>query len=615
MARIIRRNINYLNKDFTGFRQSLIDFSKTYFPTSYNDFTEASPGMMLMEMSAYVGDVLSFYLDNQTQETFTQFARQNKNLFELAYMFGYKPKVTSVASVELEVSQVVPATATGSVPNFDYALLIGPNSTVASNAGGPDFLIEDSIDFSYSSSLDPTEIEVYEQAGGQTVSFLLTKRVKAISSTINSTTVSVGDVPQEFFTATIEDANIVGILDVFDNQGRRWYEVPYLGQELIYDSIKNTNPNDPNNYLNKGEAPYLLKTRQVANRFTTRFTNSGSLQLQFGAGKSTDTTEEVIPNPENVGLGLTFEKDKLTTAYSPTNFIFTNTYGIAPTGTLTVRYLTGGGVDANVPSNTLTTLTGNINFQKTGLSNSDVYFTSLSTTNPAAASGGQDGDTINEIRQNILSNYSSQQRTVTADDYLVRALSMPPKYGDIAKAYITQTNLESVLPGEIPSSLSLYILTFDNAGKLTTASSTLKQNLQTYLSQHRVIGDSISIKDGFIVNIGIEFEIVVLPEYNNNRVLTNCIRAIQNQFNINRWQINQPILLKDLSILLDSIVGVQTVKNVQIVNKVGVSLGYSQYAYDIEGATINNVVYPSLDPMIFEVKNPNSDIKGRVVPM
>jgi hypothetical protein len=615
MARIIRRNINYLNKDFTGFRQSLIDFSKTYFPTSYNDFTEASPGMMLMEMSAYVGDVLSFYLDNQTQETFTQFARQNKNLFELAYMFGYKPKVTSVASVELEVSQVVPATATGSVPNFDYALLIGPNSTVASNAGGPDFLIEDSIDFSYSSSLDPTEIEVYEQAGGQTVSFLLTKRVKAISSTINSTTVSVGDVPQEFFTATIEDANIVGILDVFDDQGRRWYEVPYLGQELIYDSIKNTNPNDPNNYLNKGEAPYLLKTRQVANRFTTRFTNSGSLQLQFGAGKSTDTTEEVIPNPENVGLGLTFEKDKLTTAYSPTNFIFTNTYGIAPTGTLTVRYLTGGGVDANVPSNTLTTLTGNINFQKTGLSNSDVYFTSLSTTNPTAASGGQDGDTISEIRQNILSNYSSQQRTVTADDYLVRALSMPPKYGDIAKAYITQTNLESVLPGEIPSSLSLYILTFDNTGKLTTASSTLKQNLQTYLSQHRVIGDSISIKDGFIVNIGIEFEIVVLPEYNNNRVLTNCIRAIQNQFNINRWQINQPILLKDLSILLDSIVGVQTVKNVQIVNKVGVSLGYSQYAYDIEGATINNVVYPSLDPMIFEVKNPNSDIKGRVVPM
>jgi hypothetical protein len=615
MAKIYRRNINYLNKDFQGFRNSLINYAQTYFPTSYNDFTEASPGMMLMEMSAYVGDVLSFYLDNQTQETFTQFARQTKNLFELAYMFGYKPKVTSVASVELEVSQVIPATATGSIPNFDYALFIQPNATVKSNVGGPSFLIEDAIDFSYSSSLDPTEVEVYEQAGGQTVSFLLTKTVKAISATINSTTINTGNTPQEFYTTTINNNNIIGILDMTDANNNPWFEVPYLGQELVYTSVKNTNPNDPNNYLNKGDVPYLLKTTQVANRYTTRFIDSGSLQIQFGAGKSTDTTEEVLPNPENVGLGLTFEKDKLTTAYSPTNFIFTNTYGIAPTGLLTVRYLTGGGVSANVPSNTLTTLTGNISFQKTGLSNSDVYFNSLTVNNRFAASGGQDGDTISEIRQNIISNYSSQQRTVTADDYLVRALSMPPKYGDIAKAYITQTNLESVLPGEIPSSLSLYILTFNNTGKLTTASSTLKQNLQTYLSQHRVIGDSISIKDGFVVNIGIEFEIVVLPEFNNNQILNTCISRLKNQFLTSRWQINQPIMLKDISILLDRVPGVQTVKNVYITNKVGASLGYSQYAYDIEGATINNVVYPSLDPMIFEVKYPNTDIKGRVVPM
>jgi hypothetical protein len=615
MAKIYKRNINYLNKDFSQFRAQLVNYAQTYFPTSYNDFSEASPGMMLMEMSAYVGDVLSFYLDNQTQETFTQFARQEKNLFELAYMFGYKPKVTSVATVNLSVSQVVPATTTGSNPDFNYALLIQPNAVVSSNAGGSNFLIEDAIDFSYSSSLDPTEIEVYEAAGGETVSFLLTKTVRAISSTINTTNISAGNVPQEFFTTTIDNDNIIGILDVLDDEGNKWYEVPYLGQELVYDSIKNTNPNDPNNYQNSGNVPYLLKTKQVANRFTTRYVNSGSLQIQFGAGKSTDTTEEVIPNPENVGLGLTFEKDKLTAAYSPTNFIFTNTYGVAPTGNLTVRYLTGGGVSANVPSNTLTTLNGVISFQKTGLSNSDVYFDSLSVNNYVAASGGQDGDTIEEIRQNILSNYSSQQRTVTADDYLVRALSMPPKYGDIAKAYITQTNLESVLPGEIPSSLSLYILTFNNAGKLTTASSTLKQNLQTYLSQNRVIGDSISIKDGFIVNIGVDFEIIVLPEYNNNQVLTQCITALQTYFAINNWQMNQPILLKDLSILLDKIPGVQTVKNVYITNKVGTSLGYSQYAYDIEGATINNVVYPSLDPMIFEVKYPDTDIKGRVVPM
>lgn len=611
----IKRNINYLNRDFTQFRAQLVNYAQTYFPTSYSDFTEASPGMMLMEMSAYVGDVLSFYLDNQTQETFTQFARQTQNLYDLAYMFGYKPKTTSVATVNLEVSQIVPATTTGSSPDFSYALLINPNAVVSSPTLDANFLIEDAIDFSHSSSLDPTLVEVYEAAGGETVSFLLTKTVRAISATINTATINAGSIPKEFFTATINSSNIIGILDMVDSTGNEWYEVPYLGQELIYESVKNTNPNDPNNYLNNGDVPYLLKTKQVANRFTTRLINSGSLQIQFGAGKSTDTTEEVIPNPENVGLGLTFEKDKLTSAYSPTNFIFTNTYGVAPTGNLTVRYLTGGGVNANVPSNTLTNINGNITFQQTGLTNSDVYFNSLRVNNLVAASGGQNGDTTQEIRQNILSNYSSQQRTVTADDYLVRALSMPPKYGDIAKAYITQTNLENVLPGEIPSSLSLYILTFRNDGTLTTASSTLKQNLQSYLSQYRVIGDSISIKDGFVINIGVEFEIVVLPEYNNNRVLNSCISSLRTYFQINNWQMNQPIMLKDLFILLDKIPGVQTVKNVYITNKVGVSLGYSKYAYDIEGATINNVVYPSLDPMIFEVKYPNSDIKGRVVPM
>ena len=359
-----RKNIQYINRDFSELRASLVDYAKTYFPTTYNDFTPTSPGMMFMEMAAYVGDVLSFYLDNQVQETYLQYARQTNNLYELAYMFGYKPNVTQVATAPITFYQQVPAILSGSttyVPDFDYALFINQNAQVKSVTNpNISFLIEDPIDFSVSSSGDPTEISIFSTSGGNPTYFLLKKTRKSISSTINTTQFSFG-APQQFSTVEINAEKIIGILDVFDTDSNEWYEVDYLAQDAVYDSIKNTNPNDPNLSQYQGDTPYLLKLAQVQRRFITRFINSGSLQIQFGAGTATDTDEEIIPNSDNVGLGLPFEKTKLTTAYSPSNFIFTRTYGIAPSQTnLTVRYLTGGGVEANVPSNDLTNLVADI---------------------------------------------------------------------------------------------------------------------------------------------------------------------------------------------------------------------------------------------------------------
>ena len=407
---------------------------------------------------------------------------------------------------------------------------------------------------------------------------------------------------------------IVGILDVIDSDSNEWYEVDYLAQETIYDSIKNTNPNDPN-FSTAGDTPYLLKLKKVQRRFATRFIDSGSLQLQFGAGTSSDTDETVVPNPDNVGLGLPFERQKLNTAYSPSNFIFTKTYGIAPSNTtLTVRYLTGGGATANTPANTLTRISGDIKFLKNNLPTptANYIFASLAVNNASAADGGGDGDTIEEIRQNASANFSTQLRNVTSDDYLVRVLSMPAKYGAIAKAYVETTKAQNISVGETNSILDLYALSYNADKTLRVPSTALKQNISTYLSQYRMINDVVNIKDGFIINIGVNFEIIVLPDYNNNEVLVNCITALKNYFAIDNWQINQPILLRDLNILLDKIEGVQTVNKVEIVNKVGENLGYSKYAYDTKAATINNVVYPSLDPSIFEVKYPNTDIIGRV---
>ena len=613
------KNINYLAKDFTVLKQQLIDYARTYFPNTYNDFTPSSPGTMFIDMAAYVGDILSFYLDNQIQENFLQYAREESNLLTLAYMLGYKPKVTSPAGVELTFYQQVPAKLSGSVyvPDFDYALKLAENASIGSTlTGTPSFLVQDPVDFSFSSSLDPTVVSVFQITSNQPSRYLLTKNRKAISATINTTTFTFGS-PQQFPTVEINDTDIIKVLDITDSQGNIWYEVDYLGQETIYESLQNVNTNDPNFSADQTQAPYLLQLKTVPRRFVTRFKDSNTLQLQFGAGTVADFDEQVTPNPDNVGIGLPFEQDKLNVAYSPNNFMFTDSYGIAPSNTtLTVRYLTGGGVSANVQVGTLNTLSnGNLNFLQSNLNavTAQDIFNSFAVDNLIAASGGGDGDSIEEIRQNSMAQFSSQLRTVTQDDYLVRALSLPSQYGQIAKVFTTPQKASEITANEKITSLDLYVLAYNNQKQLEAPSTTLKNNLKTYLSQYRMINDTVSIKNGFIINIGVNFDIIVLPNFNSNEVIAACIVALQAYFNIDNWQINQPIILRDLFNILDRVQGVQTVKNIEIVNKAGANLGYSQFGYDIQGATVNNIIYPSIDPSIFEVKYPNSDIIGRVV--
>ena len=621
----LNRNITYTNRDFNTFRNALIDYSKTYFPNTFNDFTPDSTGMLFIEMASYVGDVLSFYLDNQIQETFIQYARQEKNLFDLAYMLGYRPKVTTAATVDVALyqqlpakTQAVPGGGTSYVPDFDYTLKIPNNFQITSNENASvKFITEDVCDFSVSSSQDPTDISIYSLNGSNPDRFLLKKTRKAISGTINSTTATFG-APSKYPVVDINASNVINVLDVFDSDGNEYYEVLNLAQDTVFTTKINASYTDPNAV--QDDAPNLLNLKQVQRRFTTRFLNSTQLQLGFGAGTVSDNDENLVPNPDNVGTGLAFSKDKLTTAYSPLNFMFTDTYGIAPANTtLTVRYLTGGGLQSNVASGTLTNFNNSdIVFVNPNIADSalaDTIFNSVATNNILAADGGQGADTIDEIRQNALGNFQNQLRTVTQQDYLIRALSMPSNIGTIAKAYIQPTKVAEYQLGELPTILDMYVLSYNSQKQLRTASSTLKQNLKTYLSEYRMVNDSIKIKDAYIINITCNFDIIVLPNFNNNTVILNCINELAEYFNIDNWNINQPILLNSLSILLDKVEGVQTVKKVEVNNISGASLGYSNYSYDLKSATNNGVIYPSVDPMIFELKYPQSDITGKVVPL
>tara|TARA_R110000744_G_scaffold374092_1_gene486668 strand:+ start:412 stop:2307 length:1896 start_codon:yes stop_codon:yes gene_type:complete len=609
---LLNKDISYINRDFNDIKSQLINFSQTYFPNTYTDFSPSSPGMMFIEQTSYISDVLSFYLDNQIQETYLQYARQTDNLYDLAYMFSYKPKATGLATVDLDFYQQVPSKVEGVtiVPDYNYALIVGDN-TVSTTKNGQAFIIGDSIDFTVSSSTDPTTVSISQVTNNEPTYYLLKKTRRASSGIINTISSTMGNY-QQFPTVEIEAANIGNILDIFDSDGNQYYEVDYLAQDLVFDNIQNTNTNDPNNFQN-GDAPYLLKTKSTNNRFITRFLNETTLQIQFGAGEALQIDEQITPNPDNVGIGLPFGQSKLTTAYSPTNFVFTNTYGTAPSNTtLTIRYVTGGGTVSNVDSNLITTVDSiNTQFKNSNLTNptlAQFIFNSFAVNNPNAASGGGDGDTIEEIRQNSLSNYNTQLRNVTADDYYIRALSMPPKFGVIAKAFTTKPS-----PKDPDTILDLYVLSYNQNNDLVSPSSTIKSNLQTYINQYRMLGDTINIKDGFVINIECNFEIITLPNFVGSDVLARCITSLQGYFNINNWQINQPIILREISILLDNIAGVQTVQSIIINNKAGTNSGYSEYAYDINSATQSGIIYPSLDPSIFEVKYPNTDIKGRIV--
>jgi hypothetical protein len=603
--------ISYLNKTFGDFKNNLINYTKTYFPTTYNNFSDANPGALFIDLASYVGDVSSFYLDTQVQENFLLYAKEKPNLYALSYMFGYRPKVSYASNVIIDIYQQIPKKLiiTSAEPDYTYAIIMPENTILTSASTGIKFLTIETLDFNDKSN---TEITLIDNDY-----FLLKKSVKAISAEIKTTTLNFATL-QKFAISTITDNNILQILDTTDSQGNKWYEVPYLAQSSILN--RKTNPNATSDGV-----PYLTNYQRVARRYVSRFLSDGTLQLEFGAGIAQSTDSIILPNPDNIQLGLVPGISGLINNYNKATPFFTQEYGLAPFGNLTIRYLVGGGIQSNVPSNDITII------DKTGLRFSsnitgqipDYVKNSVVSTNPLPATGGRSGDEIEEIRNNALYAYQSQLRAVTREDYMIRALSLPTDFGSIAKVYVTQDAAQEVLPtptvstmeGRNPLSLDMYILGYNSSKNLIPASTTLKQNLAAYINQYRMVTDAVNIKDAFYINIGINFDIIIKSGFNNNDVITNCITVLKDFFNINNWNINQPIIISDIVAILLQVNGVQSTTKIEIINKYdNTGLTYSQYGYDISGATRQGNIYPSLDPSIFEVRYPNTDIQGRVVP-
>jgi hypothetical protein len=598
-----QKNISYLNKNFLQYKASLIEFAKNYFPNTYTDFSEASPGTMFIEMASYVGDVLSFYTDNQIQENFVLTAKEKENLLNMAYSLGYRPKSSYASVTTVDFYQRVPIS--GGQPNLDYALIIPENTSLKSVSAGVDFLTLDKIDFSQTSSVD---ITLYDSNN-----YLFKKSVKAISATVKNQNFSFG-APVKFNSIEINDPNFIQILQVTGSDASNWYEVPYLAQSNVINKTTNTGPSS-------NQVPYLLSYLETPNRFVSRIRTDDVVEMQFGSGMYVNDNDDIIiPTPDNIQLGLvpSVDTSDLVNNYNKAAVFYTKQYGTVPSNiSLNVQYLSGGGVQSNVPANDITVINSNAGINAVNPIYNTVSLATLIANNPIPATGGRSGDTVEELRLNTLNAFSAQLRAVTKDDYMNRALSMPSEFGTISKVYVEQASALSVNTGNDPLidnnplALSMYVLAYNSNKKLENATLDLKMNLKEYMEPFRMVTDAITIKDAFYINLGLSFDITVIPGLSNNQILTDCITALSKYFNIDNWQVNQPIILSNVNNILLQIKGVQSVVKIEFTNKSGGD--YSPYSYDVSGAIQNGILYPSLDPSIFEIRYHDLDIQGRVV--
>jgi len=622
------KDINYTGRDFSSLRENLMEFAKTYFPTVYKDFNEASPGMMFLESVAYVGDVMGYYTDAAFKESLLPYAEEKNQIYNIAQFMGYTPRLISPSITEIKFSQELPArTDDESQPDYDYATNIKESTRVISPAQGVEFRLLSDCNFKVDQG--DTIIDRSEWSSTNKY-FRLYKKVKAVSGFTKEETFTFGS-PEKYSKIVLAEENITDIISITDSDGNTWHEVPFLAQDTIFSEFQNLDENDSSLTSYDSTNPYIVKRLKTSKRFRTYVRADSKTELRFGSGIQVTPDEELIPNPDTVGSNLPGSPSKLGIAFDPNNFTSTRAYGEAPSNvTLTVTYAYAGGSAHNVRSGDINSFSSKVlspftaNLDSTKLTR---VKNSLNLINEEPASGGMDAESVEEIKQNALAYFQAQSRMVTRDDIVTRIYALPDRYGNISKAYVVQDEQISDTVGFINNQfgLNIYLLGYDKNRKLTNLNSVSKQNLKTYLGRFRMLTDAYNIKNAYIVNIGVKFDILVKRGYNKSEVLLRSVNKMKEYFNIDNWQINQPIIIAEvLGVLLkvEGVLGVEKPSdgnplgtNIVFENKYDTTKGYSGNVYDLSDPMVmkNGIIYPSKDPSIFEVKYPSTDIVGRVI--
>ena len=651
-------NINYTSKDFSSLKADLIQYTKAYFPDTYKDFNETSPGMMLIELASYVGDVLSYYIDYNYKESLLTTATERKNVIRLAEFLGYKTTPITPSIVKLTVTQEVDAV--GGLP--DYGSI--PTTARTIDSGLQVSSTEDSslifetlgeIDFTISGSPDTPAPEIIGRDDtGIANRYRLTRHVNAVSGETKTKSFTITN-PTKFLELDLGETNVVEILNVVDSSQAKYFEVDYLAQDRILKEIHYSNdPNrvtgysDPTQPLSGGNQmsvdvsiPYTLEYIKTNKKFVRKVDPvTNNTKLQFGNGLYRFN----ISGSSSAGLFSTIEQQGMSVSGVPStvinsaiNNLTTNNslnLGETPANTIiTVTYRVGGGANSNAQAGELTNLVSSVS--------------GISVTNTEPASGGTDGETITEIKENAKTFFASQLRCVTREDYQARILNLPAKFGNIAKAQVVRLN-------DI-SGLKIYTLSYDQRRKLTQTPLLVLNNLRLYLEQFRMINDALDfgfdlntvdpsdaeydntkIFSGYKINFGVFFEAVADRRFNKTEVKLDVISCIRDFFVIDKMQFGQAINLNELRYEIlgkEGVIGLPTLKIFQSTANLGNEFsgtervlcsfdaeGISQgtetgygFKYSFEGALQNDIIRPSVTPAVFELREPNNDIYGRVI--
>ena len=589
--------INYLSRDFQSIKADLIEYARRYYPDTFQDFSDAGFGALMVDATSYIGDMLSFYLDYQANESFLATAIEYENILKHGAALGYAHQGARATYGHVTVYIMIPANTTGAGPDTDYMPTLKAGSSFLATNGAQFALLED-INFANganeivtaktnSSTGDPTYFAV--KASGPVVSGeTRTKLFENIGGFV------------KFRRLTVPGNNITEIISVIDSEGHSYYEVENLSQNIIFVPLTN---NDTTTNI---QAPNILKPVVVPRRYRIERNRFGT-DIVFGYGSDAELSAASLARTRDLVLDLHSKSYVTDAAMDPSILIKTDKFGVGPSNTeILVTYRANTAAISNAAAATITQ-PGSINLVFPNRLNlvaskmQDVR-NSLESTNEKPVQGDISPPNIEELRELIQGTYSAQNRVVTAEDYKAFIYSMPPRFGGIDKCTIMQdrdSNLRNI---------NIYVISRSANGYLEATNEIIKQNIKTWLSSKRMINDSVDILDAKIVNLGINFEVLARSGANKTIVLQRCIAALRTYFN-ELYDMGEDLGTSDVYRILNSVTGVVDTTSVKVVQKLGT--GYSTTKFNVKNNSSPDGRYVRAPKnVIFEVKYPTSDIQG-----
>lgn len=588
--------IDYTARDFTSIKNALVDYTRRYYSDNYKDFSEASFGSLMLDSVAYIGDILSFYLDYQVNESFFATAVEYENVLNHARQLGYKLGTSFAASGPLAMYVIVPVDSAGEKPDRAYMPIIRRGTTFYS-LNGNYYTLTENVDFSdLKNEVVPAEVNT----DGSPVSFAVKAYGTIASGRRRSVTSTIGEY-QQFLKIPIGNPNVLEVLSVVDSQGREYFEVENLSQNFIYKTV-------PNRSSDKETVKEILKPIAVPRRFMVE-RNSVATFLQFGQGSDLDVDAESVADPSKVVMdlhGKDFISDK---SFDPTKLLKTDKLGISPSNTsLTVTYRENTAASVNAPVGTITSVgSAQVDFndrQTLNESKIDTVINSLEVFNEEPILGQVTLPDSTEVKLRAMSHFAAQNRAVTRQDYISLCYNMPSQFGAIKRANIIQDK------DSFKRNLNLYILAEDTDGSLTLAPSTLKKNLKTWLNKHKMLNDTVDILDPRIINLGVRFVAIGEKDFNKYDLLLKATAALEIHFK-NLPELGEPFYVSEIYKILNKIDGIVDVLDVTVEQKRGAP--YSTTPYNINLNKSADGIYVNIpENVIWEIKYPVNDIKGEI---